>query len=404
MPRVSQGDSVNKNWKLFNKYYILVMAVSVLTGFCAFFINNTLSLHIDSLGAGAATTGYLSFGYSIAAILSKTFSGGLSDRTSRRRIMTLGIIIYLASCFACGFAESVGLLMLTRVVQGIGSGMSMTCVTAAVADVVPPERMGEGIGLFGLGSSLTQAVGPAIALALFERGGFLLVCMGTTVCLAVALVVMIFIGYERDASFPGNRLNRPVAAKQRKSIGALFEKKALPAASVQLLASMSYSALVLYLMLFATRTGIENAGLFFTCAAVTTVLARLITGRLTDRKGPLVTILIGFCFGLLMYAFLFACVQVHWMFYISGLCWGFFSGLTMPALNTVAMKAAAPERKGAAASTYSMTNEIATLFGSLTWGNILDATSFEVVFTISSVLIILGMVLSVVLFRRRKAQ
>src|SRR5699024_914105 len=77
-----------------------------------------------------------------------------------------GLVIFVISGGSYAFIISIGVLVIMRIVQGIGWGFSTTATSTIATDLVPPERRGEGLGYFGLSGNLALAFGPALGLTL----------------------------------------------------------------------------------------------------------------------------------------------------------------------------------------------------------------------------------------------
>lgn len=60
--------------------------------------------------------------------------------------------------------DSIHAIVAARILHGFGFGLSTTFAAAIVADVIPASRRGEGIGYFGLGSTVMMALAPAVGL------------------------------------------------------------------------------------------------------------------------------------------------------------------------------------------------------------------------------------------------
>src|SRR5687767_7247890 len=74
----------------------------------------------DELGAGEFGIGLTLASFALAAILARPFLGRLGDRYGRRRLMMGGAVLAAASGMLCGFAGSLGALIVLRAGTGIG--------------------------------------------------------------------------------------------------------------------------------------------------------------------------------------------------------------------------------------------------------------------------------------------
>ncbi len=88
--------------------------------------------------------------------------GRLSDIRGRRRVYSIGFLIFAAGSLFCGAAGSVGWLIGARCFQGIGAAMLMACSPALITDAFPPEQRGRALGLIGAVVATGLTLGPAL--------------------------------------------------------------------------------------------------------------------------------------------------------------------------------------------------------------------------------------------------
>ncbi len=112
-------------------------------------------------GASPSMVGALVAAFALAQMLTAPLWGRLSDRVGRRPVMVAGLALAAVSYLVFAFADSLWLLMVTRLVQGIGGG-TVSVVFAYVSDAVAPEERAEGIGWLTAATSLAAMCGPAI--------------------------------------------------------------------------------------------------------------------------------------------------------------------------------------------------------------------------------------------------
>ena len=143
-------DDAHKS-RLWTGDFTLTLAIA----FCAFVscqaLNNGTPLYITRIGGTTSFAGALILDFSIAAAVARLFAGRIVDRTGRKRIMVAGALLLIAGTVLAiplpGFYPQIVL----RVLQGVGFAFVTTASATAAADVLPTERLGEGIGYYALG-------------------------------------------------------------------------------------------------------------------------------------------------------------------------------------------------------------------------------------------------------------
>jgi EmrB/QacA subfamily drug resistance transporter len=88
--------------------------------------------------------------------------GKISDHVGRKRIYSIGMCIFTAGMGACAVSQTIGQLLLFRVVQAIGAAMTIATSTAIVTEAFPAKETGKGIGLLGIFVSLGFITGPVL--------------------------------------------------------------------------------------------------------------------------------------------------------------------------------------------------------------------------------------------------
>jgi len=117
---------------------------------------------------------------STAAILSAYFGayalvllpgGALVDRFGARRLALVGLSVFAVGAGAGAVMSSIGALIATRVVQGVGAGLVSPAALAGAVSGFPPERRGSALGIWGASAGVSNLLGPLL-------GGLLTVAFG----------------------------------------------------------------------------------------------------------------------------------------------------------------------------------------------------------------------------------
>jgi MFS family permease len=129
-----------------------------------------LPYYATRFGASAFAVGVLVSAFSIAQLLSAPTWGRLSDRRGRRPMIIAGLWLSAAAYVVFAYADSIALLLVSRVVQGAGGG-TIGVVQAYVADASAPEDRAKGLGWLSVATSLGAVVGPALGSFLARLWG-----------------------------------------------------------------------------------------------------------------------------------------------------------------------------------------------------------------------------------------
>jgi MFS transporter, DHA1 family, tetracycline resistance protein len=131
-----------------------------------------LPFYATAYGADATQVGLLFTAFSALQFLTSPVFGALSDRFGRRPIILFGILGQVVAYLIMGFASSLGLLFLSRVVAGATAG-NISATQAYVADVTRPEERTGAYGLVGAAFGAGLLFGPALggALSLIDIRG-----------------------------------------------------------------------------------------------------------------------------------------------------------------------------------------------------------------------------------------
>jgi MFS family permease len=111
--------------------------------------------------ASATTIGMIIASFFVAQLISAPLWGRVSDHYGRRPALLIGLSASTAAFFVFGFANSVWLLFLCRIVQGLGGGTTGV-LQAYVSDTVPPEDRARSLGWLSAGTNVGTMIGPVV--------------------------------------------------------------------------------------------------------------------------------------------------------------------------------------------------------------------------------------------------
>src|SRR5499426_722045 len=113
------------------------------------------------LKASPTTIGMIIASFFVAQLISAPIWGRVSDHYGRRPALLIGLGASTAAFFLFGFANAVWLLLLCRIVQGLGGGTTGV-LQAYVSDTVPPEDRARSLGWLSAGTNVGTMIGPVL--------------------------------------------------------------------------------------------------------------------------------------------------------------------------------------------------------------------------------------------------
>jgi MFS family permease len=228
-----------------------------------------LPLHLQSMGVPAATLGMVVGAYAVAAGAFRLLGGGVVDRIAPRRGLRAA-----SACSAAGFALLAALpagplLVLPRLLHGVGLAWFYTTALAWIANETAVEARGRSMGLFASTTGIAFVTMPSVGLVLLDRFGASVLFL---LCAAGAAGVGVLAVDGKSAAPAG--ATAPVRAPI-----------ALPLA-VAFLASSTLGSLEAFLPMIAAEREVERLVPVFVGFGFALAAGRFGGGALCDRIGP----------------------------------------------------------------------------------------------------------------------
>ncbi|QGG55119.1 MFS transporter [Paenibacillus sp. B01] len=328
--------------------------------------------------------------FALAAIAARFATAWMLGRISRNIVLFAGLAVSALATLGFSAVSGIEALLALRVLFGIGFGMASTVLPTLVTGIIPPRRMGEGVGYFGLSSSMAMSLGPMIGLSIMDGLGFRALSLaGAASSLVIIPLLLVF------RAIPPVRVRVPAAAiggtaAERASVGSaaagareeLGRSEAGPAwlpALLNTLMAVTYGGLLSYLVLFGREMGLPNIGLFFLLNAVAILLVRPIAGRLFDRFGHLAVLpaasllLMG---GLLLLSW----SDTTGLLLLSALLYGLGFGSIQPTAQAWMLRSMPVARQASANSLFYNSTDLGVAVGSMLLGAVAAATGYAVMY------------------------
>ena len=126
-------------------------------------IANVALPHIaGSLSAGEDESTWVLTSYLVANAIILPLNGWFSALLGRKRFYMICVAIFTLSSAACGFAPNLGVLVLCRILQGLGGGGLQPTEQAILADTFPREKRSMGMAVYGVAVVTAPIIGPTL--------------------------------------------------------------------------------------------------------------------------------------------------------------------------------------------------------------------------------------------------
>ena len=389
----SIGSKENEQ-KIFSKDFVTIWLANFFI-FLGFQMTlPTIPIFVSDLGGSDQLIGIIVGIFTFSALLFRPYAGHSLETKGRGPIYLFGLGLFVLSVGSFGFITSMGILIMMRVIQGIGWGFSTTASGTIATDLIPPKRRGEGMGYFGLSGNLALAFGPALGLTLV---GFLSFTQLFLICAVLGLTAFLLatrIKYKKvDESID----------KTKPARFDVIEKTAVNPSILLFFVTLTFGGIAAFLPLHAEEQGVAGIQFYFITYALFLMLSRVFAGKLYDKKGDIFVIPPG---TLLIFS---AMLLLAWLpnmttMMIAGALYGLGFGSVQPALQAWAVDKALPNRKGMANATFFSFFDLGVGVGAILFGQLAFIYNYSLIYIVSagSVLLALSFYIFLVVTGRRK--
>jgi MFS family permease len=353
----------------------------------------TIPLFVDDHGGSALFAGLALLTFSIPSFLVRPYLGRLADTWSAPGVLALGLLLltlgalfYLPGLMALVFAAAV--------LRGFGWAGLNTGGYTVLANLTPGSRRGEASGYYTSATASAIVLFPAVALWLIDHPS-----------LGYDAVFMLAIGVSGLAFFSSYLVLGPLSPGPQaagEAAATAIETSVLPATILNLASNLAFPAVTAFLPLYARSLDVSDVAIFYILAGVGGALVRPVLGGISDTIGRPRLIAGGFLvqilgFGLVMVA------QDLAMVVTGGVLAALGNAVNGGATTALAMDLAAPERRGRAMATFSMSFQIGQGFGAIIAGALADIAGLRSMYAGSMALVALGLVLLITRWRSLEA-
>lgn len=123
----------------------------------------------EKLGGSLTDLEWTVNAYTLSFAVLMMFGAALGDRFGRRKVFSLGLLLFTAASAAAALAPGINELVAARAVQGVGAAIIMPLSVTLLTAAVPAEKRGAALGIWGAVNGLSIAAGPLVGGAIVEH-------------------------------------------------------------------------------------------------------------------------------------------------------------------------------------------------------------------------------------------
>ncbi len=321
---------------------------------------------VSVLGASTLTVGLIEGLAEAAAMITKIFSGALSDWLGRRKLLAaIGYGLSAVTKPIFPLATTIEWVVTARFLDRVGKGVRGAPRDALVADLAPARLRGASFGLRQSLDTIGAFLGPlaALGLMLFTGDNYPIVFWIAVAPAFIALALMVFGVEEPERAVANMEKPKPHFGDAWRLSGPFWAVVAV--AVVLTLARFSEAFLVLRAQNVGLAVAIVPAVMVVMNIAY--ALSAYPAGVLSDRLGRHGVLIVGI--GMLVFADLFLAFTTSVPVLLVGVVfWGLHMGLTQGLLATLVADTAPPELRGTAFGVFNLASGIAMLVASVVAG------------------------------------
>ena len=316
-------DKAGQTDRLFTRPFVALLGMQAAYGF-SFSLFFLLPKYLVTAGATPTQIGFVMGGFGVACVATIPFLQGIVARLGRRGALMAATLSLALAGVAFALIAPVGLAaVFLRAAEGVTWTIMFSTGLVLTAEMAPPGRLAQAIGLAGGASLIMNAVAPAIGEPLADHFGyrpvFLLAAVAALGASALARRLPVSRPVAHDGPGPQPASGESDAGAGRLRMFFVFAASGL-----------AFSSLFTFLAPFALGQGVRAIRAFFIAYTGSALTVRVLGGRMADRLGhrSIAT------FALLLYGCVVASTGLlgaHHLFLLGAL-FGLAHGALFPAL------------------------------------------------------------------------
>ena len=345
--------------KMYSKDIILILIASFFYFSSPMLVTPLITGFTESLGAGGALMGIVGGLMNICSLFCRPFVGNLADKISKYKVSFIGAALMTVASIGYIAAFDPVVVVLSRIVNGVGYACCSVCMSTWMSNLLPENKIGSGMGIYGTMNALGMAVAPAIGVSLYQKLGYRPAFVAAALFSAAIAVIIQFVQNKGEPSAASAGVHKKLE---------LIDVKVIPIAVIIMLFSIPYCATQSFLVTYIDIRNLPvTVSLFFPLYAAILLLLRLTLRNLFDKKPFSFFIVLSSVSAFLSISVLAVMRHNFSMFFAAAFMAGGY-GIMCSVCQSTAILLAGKEKRGLANSTYYIGLDLGMAFGPIIGG------------------------------------
>ena len=338
-----------------------------------------LPIYCQQIGITGSKIGIVLTAMSVTTVLFRPFAGYILDNFNRYHVYMLFLALFCLPFLGFVAFPIYGALVAIRLYMGVVYSVCGSATTTLAGDVLPQNKVGQGVNRFALTISLGMAAGPFIGIQvqnhMSSKASFIVLFVLTV----LALICVSFC-----------RIKYPKVKRKKFVLADAFYKPALPFMFNMIFIMIPFGAVIAYSSIFAQEKGLSAViPYFYICLVAGMLISKFSTQKLIDAGKHKILVIISLIVLLLtMGSYYVMASAVHLL--LAGFLLGLGYGILQPLFQSFVTGTTPAPKRGAANATYLLSYDIGIGIGSFVMGMFQESIGLQMGFAVTAVAYIIG--------------
>ena len=253
--------------KTFSKDAVLVLVASFFYMSCPMIVTPVITGFTGALGGTGFVMGVIGGLVNLVSRGCRPVAGNLADRMDEYHLALIGSGLMLVGCIGYCLSSSIPMLVAARVINGIGYACCSVSMSTWLSLLLPKDKVGSGMGIYGTVQALGMAVAPAFGIKVQSIWGYRAVfAVAVLFAFATILVTLVI----KNHGVEDHSQDEPQEKRIR-----FIDSKVAPIALIVMLFTIPYLATQSFLISYVQAKSLTvDTALFFPLYAVVLVALR----------------------------------------------------------------------------------------------------------------------------------